>query len=225
MRPLLLSLCLLLSSCVLLEESSAEPPQAPAPTIPEAQEEPQPPLWEPFTGYARMYSLPPDEEILMPVRGVRVRQVADTFGAPRSGGRQHEGQDIFAPRGTPVYSATEGVVVRMGYGQLGGNYVYVLGPGGRRYYYAHLDAYAKGLEEGDEVTTSTVLGYVGNTGNARTTPPHLHFGVYGSWWSGDERVINPLVLLRDRDWKTLGKAGGAKPATKPSSAPAARPAR
>jgi murein DD-endopeptidase MepM/ murein hydrolase activator NlpD len=212
MRPLLLSLCLLLSSCVPREDSSAETSPAGS-TMPEAQEEPPP--WEPFTGYLYMHSLPPDEEILMPVRGVRVRQVADTFGAPRSGGRRHEGQDIFAPRGTPVYSATGGVVLRMGYGQLGGNFVYVLGPGGRRYYYAHLEAYARGLEEGQEVTPSTLLGYVGNTGNARTTPPHLHFGVYGSRWRGDERVINPLVLLKDRDWKTLGKvevrpAGGAK---------------
>jgi len=208
MRPLLLGLCLMLSSCVPREDSPVETPPA-GPALPEAQEEPPP--WEPLSGYLRMHSLPPDEEILMPVHGVRVRQVADTFGAPRSGGRRHEGQDIFAPRGTPVYSATEGIVLRMGYGQLGGNYVYVLGPGGRRYYYAHLDAYAKGLEEGQEVRPDTLLGYVGNTGNARGTPPHLHFGVYGSRWRGDERVINPLVLLKDRDWKTpLKPPGGAK---------------
>lgn len=217
MRPLLLAMCLLLSSCVLLKERPAEDAVAQN-TSDAAQEEPPP--WEPFTGYFRMHSLPPDKEILMPVRGARVRQVADTFGAPRPGGRRHEGQDIFAPKGTPVYSATEGVVIRVGYGQLGGNYVYVLGPGGRRYYYAHLDAYAKELEEGQEVTPSTLLGYVGNTGNARTTPPHLHFGVYGSWWNGDERVVNPLVLLKDRDWKTLSKVG-----VRPTGGAKAPPAR
>lgn len=142
--------------------------------------------------------MPPDGQLLMPVRGVRVSPIANTFGAPHDGSREHEGQDIFAPRGTPVYSATKGVVFRIGYGQLGGNYVFVMGPGGRRYCYAHLERYAKDLREGDEVTTATLLGYVGNTGNARTTPPHLHFGVYGSWWSTDECVINPLPLLVNR---------------------------
>lgn len=159
--------------------------------------------WTTWDDYGRLLSQPPNAQLLMPVQRVRVGQIADTFLAPRPGGRLHEGQDIFAPRGTRVYSATEGLVIRMGYGQLGGLYVMVLGPGGRRYYYAHLDRYAEGLQEGDLVTTQTLLGFVGNTGNARTTPPHLHFGVYGSWWGSDERVINPLPLLVGRNWQTL----------------------
>lgn len=159
--------------------------------------------WTRWDDYGLLLVQPPEGELLMPVRGIRVRQVADTFMAPRPGGRLHEGQDIFAPRGTPIYSATKGLVIRMGYGQLGGLYVMVLGPGGRRYYYAHLDQYADGLQEGDLVTAQTLLGYVGNTGNARTTPPHLHFGVYGSWWRSDERVVNPLPLLVNRNWQTL----------------------
>lgn len=137
----------------------------------------------------------------MPVQGVRVRQVANTFGAPRSGGRKHEGQDIFAPKGTPIFSATQGIVLRKGNGELGGLYVMVMGAGGRRYYYAHLNAYAPGLEEGQIIDTQTLLGYVGNTGNARTTPPHLHFGVYGAMRLGEPRVIDPLTLLEDRDWQ------------------------
>lgn len=150
-------------------------------------------------GYAKLLPATPDKQIPMPVQGVRVRQVADTFGAPR-GGRRHEGQDIFAAKGTPVYSATEGYVWRIGNGQLGGLYVFVAGPGERRYYYAHLDRYAQNLKEGQKVTTRTVLGYVGNTGNARTTPAHLHFGVYaGSRWTCDYQVINPLPLMVDRD--------------------------
>lgn len=144
----------------------------------------------------------PDTKLAMPVKGVRVRQVRDTFGAPRSGGRRHEGQDILAPRGTPIYSATSGFVVRMGYDQLGGLFVYVVGAGGRRYYYAHLDRFATGLEAGQQVTTRTRLGYVGNTGNARATVPHLHFGVFsGSRRTCDRRVIDPLPLLVDRDWQ------------------------
>ena len=136
---------------------------------------------------------PAAETLAMPVQGARVRSVADTWGAPRSGGRLHKGQDIFAPRGTSVYSATEGVVVHVGESELGGKTVFILGAGRRRYYYAHLDRHAEGLRVGNSVTEDTVIGYVGNTGNARTTSPHLHFGVFGA-----EGAINPLPLLRDR---------------------------
>jgi len=127
----------------------------------------------------------------MPVQGVSVGSVADTWGAPRSGGRRHEGIDIFAPRGTPVVAATEGVVTRIGTNRLGGNVVWVLGPAGQRHYYAHLDRYAEGLSTGDRVAPGTVIGHVGDTGNARGTPPHLHYGVYGS-----DGAFNPFPLLK-----------------------------
>lgn len=135
----------------------------------------------------------PDARLLIPVRGVRVRQVADTWGGVRSGGREHKGQDIFAKRGTAVYSATEGYVLRVGESPVGGKTVFVLGAGGRRYYYAHLDAHAESLEVGDYVTTESLLGYVGASGNAKGTSPHLHFGVYTN-----AGAINPLPLLADR---------------------------
>ena len=93
-----------------------------------------------------------------------------------------------------MYSATEGYVVRVGENALGGNTVFVLGAGGRSYYYAHLDAYAPELAVGDYVTPETVLGYVGTTGNAAGAPPHLHFGVYTP-----VGVIDPLPLLSNRD--------------------------
>jgi murein DD-endopeptidase MepM/ murein hydrolase activator NlpD len=181
------------------------------PSNPAPSQTPNPrPFWETWLDnwrygekYSQLLQAVPDSELLMPVKGVRTQQVADTFGAPRPGGRQHEGQDIFAPKGTPVYSATQGMVWRIGTGELGGLFVYVLGPGGRRYYYAHLDGYAEGLEEGQGVSPQTLLGYVGNTGNARTTPPHLHFGLYGNWRSDDARVIDPLSLLRNRDWNNF----------------------
>jgi murein DD-endopeptidase MepM/ murein hydrolase activator NlpD len=136
---------------------------------------------------------PPDSTIAMPLRHVRLRQIANTWQAFRTRARRHEGQDIFAPRGTPVYSATDGIVLRIGDAGIGGNAVSVLGAGGRVYYYAHLSRFAENLKAGDEVTPATIIGYVGNSGNARTTPPHLHFGVYGQ--SG---AINPLPLLSDR---------------------------
>ena len=145
-------------------------------------------------GLVRMGLREADRELRVPVSGVLAAQVTDTWGAPRGGGRRHEGQDIFARRGTKVYSATEGYVVRVGENTLGGKTVFVHGPGGRWYYYAHLEDYAPGLRVGDYVTPDTLLGYVGDTGNAKGTPPHLHFGVYTS--SG---AINPHPLLTDRD--------------------------
>jgi len=144
-------------------------------------------------GMARLYAQQPDERLVVPVHGVRVRQIKDTWHAPRAGERLHQGQDIFAPRGTPVRSATEGYVVRVGENNLGGKTVSVMGAGGRIYYYAHLDDYAPGLSAGDYVTTETVLGEVGTTGNAKGTPPHLHFGVYAVGGA-----INPLPLLSDK---------------------------
>jgi murein DD-endopeptidase MepM/ murein hydrolase activator NlpD len=155
--------------------------------------------WARLGEYLALLPSEPDEALLMPVAGVRVAQVANTWGAPRGAGRLHEGQDIFAPRGTPIYSATEGIVWRIGVSQLGGLVVWVVGAGGRRYYYAHLERYGDHIQEGDFVTPDTVIGYVGNTGNAATTPPHLHFGIYyGSRRTCDRQVFDPLPLLRDR---------------------------
>ena len=144
-----------------------------------------------YVKVARLYAADPPAKIFMPVPGVTKKQIANTWQAPR-GGRRHEGQDIFAKRGTPIYSATRGYVYKIGENALGGQTVSVIGAGGRVYYYAHLDAYADGLEEGNYVTPQTKLGFVGTTGNAQGTPPHLHFGVYTP--SG---AMNPLPLLAD----------------------------
>jgi len=142
---------------------------------------------------ARLYARDPDTTLAMPLKDVKKSQIANTWGAPRGEGRAHEGQDIFAPKGTPVLSATTGYVVKIGEDNLGGHVVSVIGDGGRKYYYAHLDSFAPNLEVGDYVTRKTVLGYVGTTGNADGTPPHLHFGIYTT-----TGAINPLPLLVDR---------------------------
>lgn len=126
----------------------------------------------------------------MPVQGVSTRAVRDTFGAPRPGDRQHQGVDIFAPRGAPVVSTTRGIVSRIGENSLGGTVVWVLGPGGDRHYYAHLDSVAD-IQSGQRIAAGETLGRVGNTGNARGTPPHLHYGIYRRI-SG---AINPFPLL------------------------------
>jgi len=146
-----------------------------------------------YARVVRLYAQTPESRISMPLAQVSRNQIANTWHAARGTDRIHEGQDIFAPKGTPILSATRGLVYKIGENNLGGQTVSVMGAGGRVYYYAHLDAYAENLAEGDYVTPRTVLGYVGTTGNAQGTPPHLHFGIYTS--SGP---IDPLPLLTDR---------------------------
>jgi murein DD-endopeptidase MepM/ murein hydrolase activator NlpD len=146
-----------------------------------------------YVHVARLYTKEPDRALAMPLPNVTKKEIANTWQAPRGTDRLHQGQDIFAPRGTPILSATEGYIMRIGENSLGGQTVSVVGAGGRVYYYAHLDSYAQQIAEGDYVTTRSVLGYVGTTGNAAGTPPHLHFGVYAPGGA-----INPLPLLNDR---------------------------
>jgi hypothetical protein len=113
-----------------------------------------------------------------PVAGVNLGAVRSGFGAERDGGRrEHHGVDIFAPRGTPVVAAAAGYVTRVGTRGIGGNVVWMReARWGRRLYYAHLDRFA--VEEDIWVEPGDTIGFVGNSGNARTTPPHLHFGIY-----------------------------------------------
>ena len=106
--------------------------------------------------YARilkLYTQEPDTRLAMPLEEVRKKEIADTWQAPRGVGRKHEGQDIFARRGTPILSATSGYIYNIGENNLGGQTVSVISKGGRVYYYAHLDSYARGLQIGDRVTT------------------------------------------------------------------------
>jgi len=120
------------------------------------------------------------------------QRFVDTWGAARGEGRRHEGVDIFAPRGTPIRATTRGMVMNIGANRLGGRTVMVLGPAGQRHYYAHLERYPN-LRAGNWIEAGTVVGYVGDSGNAQGTPPHLHYGIYTS--SG---AINPYGLLRKR---------------------------
>lgn len=118
------------------------------------------------------------QDLKIPVLGIKVASLVDSWGDARSNGRSHEGIDILAPRGTPIISPTKAVVSQIGYGANGGNYVYTINPGGERFYYAHLDSYAEGLVKGKVLEAGDVIGHVGNTGNASGGPTHLHFGIY-----------------------------------------------
>lgn len=112
-----------------------------------------------------------------PVYGRDVTAIGSRYGDGRDGGlRRHEGLDIFAPRGTPVIAAAAGVVRSTRGNRLGGNVVWLRDELGRNHYYAHLDSQA--VRRGQRVAAGDTLGFVGNSGNARNTPPHLHFGLY-----------------------------------------------
>lgn len=141
----------------------------------------------------------------VPVAGVRPSQLRDSWGDPRSEGRAHEGIDIMAKRGTPVLSATRGIVAAVQWRDLGGNTVSVHGPGGQSHYYAHLDSYGR-YAVGDWVKAGDTIGFVGSTGNAQGGSPHLHYGIYT-----DTGAINPYPLLVAKGKGAPAKSTADKP--------------
>ena len=134
--------------------------------------------------------------LAFPVAGADSRAIWSEFGAERDGGaRAHRGVDIFAPRGTTALAATDAWVTRVETTRVGGNVVW-LQPllGNMRLYYAHLDA--QYVERGQFVLAGEPIGAIGNTGNARTTPPHLHFGVYVRRPGVRGGARDPMAFLR-----------------------------
>lgn len=107
----------------------------------------------------------------------------NTWGAPRSGGRSHQGVDIFADTGIPIY-AYQGGQVQLTSSRLGGTSLWITADSGDRYYYAHLSGYAPNIETGSTVEAGQLVGYNGNSGNARFTPPHLHWEIRPAGRSG-----------------------------------------
>lgn len=119
-------------------------------------------------------------------------EFVNSWGQARSGGRRHKGTDILAPEGAPLYAIESGVIERYSESSLGGLSFYFLGDSGARYYYAHLSAYGP-FAEGERVEVGAVVGYNGDTGNARGTP-HLHFQYAPD---GGEGWVNPYPLLTE----------------------------
>jgi peptidoglycan LD-endopeptidase LytH len=138
----------------------------------------------------RLYREDLKPPLVVPVAGLPRSRLSNNWGEPRSGGRRHEGIDIFVRCGQPVVSATEGIVTSVGENHLGGQVVWVLGPGGSMHYYAHLSRHAE-IRQWDLVRPGDPVGYVGNTGNAAGGPCHLHYGIYLKGGA-----INPYPLLR-----------------------------
>ena len=136
----------------------------------------------------------------MPVQGVTIEELVPSYREAREEDRTHEALDILAPRGTPVVAVEDGRVAKLFTSARGGLTIYQFDPAGRfAFYYAHLDAYAEGLRDGDLVKRSQTLGYVGTSGNAPPETPHLHFAIFKlgpqrRWWEG--LPIDPFLVWR-----------------------------
>ena len=139
-------------------------------------------------------------EMTSPISGLTLADLRDTFEEFHNGHR-HEAIDIMEPRGTPVHAVASGTIRKLFLSNRGGNTIYQFDETGVYcYYYAHLDRYAKELQEGMRVERGDVIGFVGSTGNADALTPHLHFAIFEleperRWWKG--KAVNPYPVLVD----------------------------
>ena len=129
--------------------------------------------------------------------------MADDFGAARQIGA-HEGNDVFAAFGSPVLAVADGTLNRVGTLPISGNRLWLKTERGDSFFYAHLSAFAPEAVSGRKVRAGTLLGFVGNTGDAEPTPPHVHFEIH----PGDGKAIDPHAVLAA--WQARGEvpAGG-----------------
>lgn len=184
------------SNEVEVKPSLKETPPAVAPPPPEikAAEPSLPVMTSDSTDELRSRAL------ALPVEGVKKEELRDMFNELRGGSRRHEAIDILAPRNTPVFAVEDGKVAKLFLSEAGGITIYQFDRDEKYiYYYAHLERYAEGLKEGDEVKRGEVIGYVGTTGNAPRDTPHLHFAIFKMtedkrWWQGTP--IDPYSVLR-----------------------------
>ena len=140
-------------------------------------------------GGAASSSFVPDSSWTFPVTSPYT--YCDSWHAPRVG-HLHQGADIFALRGTPARACVNGQILRLSSGKLGGIGMTLIDQKGNTYYYGHLEGYAPGVYEGMQVTAGQVVGYVGDTGNAKGTPPHVHFEIH----PGGGSATNPYPILK-----------------------------
>jgi murein DD-endopeptidase MepM/ murein hydrolase activator NlpD len=179
-------------------ERSKEPPRRKAPPTPES----------------KLRSRATKGGFAFPVLGKH--RYSDDWGAPRQHTGRHEGNDIFAPAGTPVVAVTDGTLRRVGTAPIPGNRLYLYSDEGDYYFYGHLSSFESGARSGVRVKAGQPLGYVGSTGDAEPTPPHVHFEIH----PGGGGPVNPYPFLRawekKRDVPTaawLQRYAGARPGT------------
>jgi murein DD-endopeptidase MepM/ murein hydrolase activator NlpD len=211
----------------------AKPPKAgrPAGVAPKkAKPLPKPP--EPKTGRpGSVFKLPPTDVsaplspdgYVFPVYGPS--SFTDTFGAPRAGVGWHHGEDIFAPLGAPLLAVADGTVFSVGWNDRGGYRLWLRDRQGNQFYYAHLSAFSPLAVDGREVRAGAVIGFLGNTGDAQSTPYHLHFEIHpvGLLPMGYDGVVNGFPYLsawrRLEDVSFAAGRGWAPPVPPTATAP------
>ena len=129
---------------------------------------------------------------VFPIGGPYGQPLINSWGFPRSGGRSHKGIDIFAPYGTPLVAVESGVITKVGTVNLGGLRIWLAGDSGTYWYYAHLSGIEPSLQVGQRVEVGDVIGFVGDSGNAQGTPPHLHLQMH----PGNGDPINPYPTMK-----------------------------
>lgn len=167
---------------------------SPSPTIPPSADEPAP------KNDVQVNTMQPADKLVIPVVGIKPEELRDTFKDARSEGRVHDAIDIMAKKGTPVIAAADGEIARFFDSERGGITIYQYSSDKKMiYYYAHLDKRAENLREKEFVKQGTIIGYVGDTGNAGVGNDHLHFAIWiiedpQRYWDGVN--INPYPLLK-----------------------------
>lgn len=176
---------------------ATQAPVAPSPAVPPpVATGPLPAVRDP--GDAQGAQLLAQRPLVVPVVGVAPGRLSDNFEQSRGTGK-HEAIDILARAGTPIVAVDDGRVTKLFTSKRGGLTIYQYDPDGKlAYYYAHLQRYADGLREGQEVHRGDLIGYVGSTGDADPGTPHLHFTVFRlgdppKWWQGE--AVNPYPAL------------------------------
>lgn len=189
------------------------PTEAPAPKPVVAA--PAPVAAAPSSANASAAEYLSDRHLLLPVAGIPVTKLEDTFNDGRDEDRTHHAIDILAPRGTPILSADDGKILRMSSNNLGGITMYTVDPENRLvYYYAHMDHYNDAMSPGRAIVKGDTLGFVGTTGNAPKDTPHLHFQVMkwpadGKYWNGEP--IDPFQALGGLSRGDRGKHATGQP--------------
>ncbi len=162
----------------------AEPVPPSAPQVPPNVQQPPPNVQPKLT----------DAGYVFPIYGPA--STSDSFGAPRTT-TWHHGVDIFAPLGAPILAVADGTLFRVGWNDVGGNRFWLRDGAGNEFYYAHLSAFSPLAREGAQVKAGDVIGFVGTTGDAAGTPPHLHFEIHPQelLWMGYDGAIDPYPYL------------------------------
>jgi murein DD-endopeptidase MepM/ murein hydrolase activator NlpD len=166
------------------DEPSNEPVPPSVPQVPPSVKPPPPNVTPKLTAAGYVF----------PIYGPA--STSDSFGAPRTT-TWHHGVDIFAPLGAPLLAVADGTLFRVGWNDVGGNRLWLRDGAGNEFYYAHLSAFSPLAQEGAQVKAGDVIGFVGTTGDAAGTPPHLHFEIHPRelLWMGYDGAIDPYPYL------------------------------